>query len=57
MNPEKRLEAFFKYWEEESGKGEVPPLEFVEIDILMAYRDWEISNENISELFGGTKRD
>lgn len=56
MSPEQRLEEFFKYWETLSSSG-FPPLKPVEIRILNMYTDWEIDNENISELYGGTKRD
>ena len=57
MDPQGRLEKFFKQMKEVSDKGEIHPLKLVEIGILKVYRDWEINNENISELFGGSKRD
>ena len=57
MNAEERLEKFFKDWLWRSDRGEISSLSPSEIAILKVYRDWEIDNEDIQELFGGTKRD
>ena len=57
MDPQGRLEKFFKQMKEMSDKGEIHPLKLVEIGILKVYRDWEKSNEDIQELYGSSKRD